>query len=285
MHDDTELTINYYTIHLKNDIKQYQFVYELERHTPAQLWADMMMTLDVSKLRAGLDPWRGRSQDLSSMTDELTNLIAELNLWIPNKITASWDSTNPKDSLNQLHIHFPDLEKIYKKDLIKRGQLARYNDLIHGIEQAYHATVSGKDSLRLLLCPVSPRAPIMNEDYQLFSPEIHWGDLLLHYPHVGRHPLELCLNNDRACPQDQIVPQHEISAFHTLRFHDQGLRNFQDFYHNSKLAWPYALDDPKLAVGYIRLGKLISVDHNTVDRDTVNSIVNSCSSVAAWTID
>jgi hypothetical protein len=38
-------------------------------------------------------------------------------------------------------------------------------------------------------------------------------------------------------------------------------------------------------VGYIRLGKLISVDHNAVDRDTVNSIVNSCSAVVAWTID
>jgi hypothetical protein len=279
------MTINYYTIYLKDDITEYQFVYELEQHMPAQVWADMMMSLSVSELREGLDPWRGRKQDLNSMINELHSLIDNLNLWIPEKITAKWDNKNPKDSLNQLHIHFPDLERIYKNDLIKKAQLSRYNDVIHGIEQAHQAQVSGKDSLRLLLCPKSKRKTILDEDYHLFSPEICWGDLLLHYPHVGRHPLELCLNNDRACPPEQIVPQYEISAFHTLRFHDQSVDNFKEFYYNSKLTWPYAIDNPKLALGYIRLGKLISVDNEEIDRDKVMSIVNDCNSILEWTID
>jgi hypothetical protein len=279
------MTINYYTIYLKNDITEYQFVYELEQHMPAQIWANMMKTLSVSDLRQGLDPWRGRQQDLSQMITELHSLIDELNLWIPEKITAKWDSENPKTSLNQLHIHFPELEKIYKKDLIKKAQLSRYNDVIHGIEQAHQAQVSGKDSLRLLLCPKSKRTVIQDKDYTLFSPEISWGDLLLHYPHVGRHPLELCLNNDCACPPEQIVPQHEISAFHTLRFHSQSVDNFEEFYHDSKLAWPYTLDNPKLALGYIRLGKLTSVDNKEIDKDKVMNIVNDCNSILEWTID
>jgi len=279
------MTIKYYTIYLKDDITEYQFVYELELHTPAQAWAHMMMGLSVKDLRSGLDPWRGRQQDLSQMISELNSLIVDLNTWIPEKITATWDNEDVKSSLNRLHVHFPELEIIYKNDLIKKAQLSRYNDVIHGIEQAHQAQVQGKDSLRLLLCPKSKRTVIQEEDYTLFSPEISWGDLLLHYPHVGRHPLELCLNDDRACPQEQIIPQHEISAFHTLRFHDQSVDNFQEFYCHSKLTWPYAVHDPRLALGYIRLGKLMSVDNQEIDKDKIMSIVNTCNSVLEWSID
>lgn len=262
---------------------EYQLTYKLNDHQPAQIWADIIKSLDPSTLRNGLNPWRGRAKDLDPMVLELNELIDSLNQWIPEKIDSRLDPLNIKENLNKLHIHFPELEKQYFSDLDKQKQLTRYNDLIHGIEQAYYASVTNQNHLRLLLCLPGGRDLIADDDFKLFDPNINWGDLVLHYPHVGRHPLELFLNNDQNCPPDQIIPQTEISPFHTLRFHEYkfSAEKFKLFYNSKKLCFPYLLDDPKLAIGYIKLGRIVSDDK----QDKITELVNKCSKIIHWEIE
>ena len=279
---------NFYEITLESNSKQCVLTYRLESHRVAQQWAELVSQCNSSQLRTSLDPWRGILRNWDSKVSELDCLIVEINKWLPKKIEGYWNNTDPAESLNRLHVHFPEQERV-ETDISRRKQLTAYNDLIHELQFLYNVKKKKKEFMYLLLCPDSPRSSwdeIQIDDYTLFSPNLNFGDLVLHYPHVGRHPLELYISKDTNCPADQILPQHSISPFHTLRFFDIRVlpHEFENFYNSCGLAWPYELQNPRLAVGYINLGKLEYVDQQPWTRSVTNTLVRSCDRVVDWTV-
>jgi hypothetical protein len=207
-----------------------------------------------------------------------------INLWMPEKIEGKWDYNDPQQSVNRLHINFPKYEK-NETDPIKRSQLTRYNDIIHELESLF----SSKDILypRMMLCFDDREAVNLEpEDYKLFTIRRTFGELCLHYPHVGRHPLELYYANDIDCPVDQIVPQSIITADHTLRFYEETmldhyhLPKLKEFYNKSTLRHIMDFKNPKMAYGYISLGKLVS----TLSLQEVLNQVKSCYRIINWRV-
>jgi hypothetical protein len=279
---------NFYEITIASESKRCILTYRLESHRVAQQWAEQISQCNPSQLRDSLDPWRGIIRNWDSKILELDNLITDLNVWLPEKIEGYWNNLDPEESLNRLHVHFPNQERV-ETDISKRKQLTVYNDLIHELQFLYNVKKKKKEFMYLLLCPNSHRSSweeIQIDDYKLFSPNLNFGDLVLHYPHVGRHPLELYISKDTDCPADQILPQHSISPFHTLRFFDIRVssQEFENFYSSSGLVWPYAPQDPRLAVGYINLGKLEYVDQQPWTRSVTNTLVRSCDHIVDWTV-
>jgi hypothetical protein len=191
-----------------------------------------------------------------------------MNSWMPTKIITFNNTDTIANNLNRLHIHFPELEKS-ETDTSRLEQLSAYNDFIHELETLNVA----KNFNYILICPDSHNELdelISIEDFKYFTPNRNIGDLLLHYCHIGRHPLELYVNNDVNCPADQILPQYKISPYHTLRFSKFTIdwRKFTNFYYASKLAWPYKITDPRLAIGYIPIGTLIKINDVEVENNT-----------------
>lgn len=275
-----------YEITIGNDTNQYQLQYQLYSHRPAQVWAEIINNLTVNDLRPTLDPWRGLTRSWDQKFNEFKQLIKDLNQWVPKKINEDWYDGDIGQSLNNLHTSWPEPYE-HVTDLIKEQQLVRFNDLIHGLQVINSSKNAGKDRLYLLLCSdKSDRIPFEQDDYQYFKPNIAFGDLTLHYTEVGRHPLELYINNDTNCPPDQVVPQSVISSYHTLRFFDipATWEGFAEFYQSSGIAWPYQLEDPKLAVGYISLGKLNSINNNYYTREEAFNTVYSCNQIIGWSV-
>jgi hypothetical protein len=283
----------FYNIVISNNDQLYTLTYELNDHKPAQVWANIMSEMTIDKLRIGKDPWQGKLIDISILVNELLSLIHELNEWMPKKIMLTWDYSDIQDSVNKFHIHFPEHQD--DKDILHRKQLTRYNDLIHDIENTYRIQLQNKEYLHLLVCPDPTtyiKVPIEDQDYQYFQIGHNFGDLLLGYGHIGRHPYEICNSNDVSVPPDQILCQNLISTIHYLQFnevdvvsneqimHDES--KFKNFYYSSGIKWPYALDDPKLAVGYIPMGKLKYVDGTELSKDEIYSIVRSCNKIVNW---
>ena len=279
---------SFYEIVISSNSNRHVLTYRLEPHRPAQVWADMVSKFDVSVIRPSLDPWRGIATNWDTKVKDLNNLISELNSWLPNKIDGYWNNENIEESLNRLHVHFPEQEKV-ETDMSRRRQLTRYNDLIHEMQFLHNVIKNKKEYLYLLVCPdvhQSNWVELEDDDFLLFRPKVNFGDLTLHYPHAGRHPMELFISRDTTCPADQILPQHKISPFHTLRFFDNEVspENFKKFYFESNLKWPAALEDPRLAVGYINLGKLEYIDHAPWTREDAEYKVKSCNKIENWKV-
>lgn len=247
------------------DVKK--LTYKLYSHGPAQTWAKLINNCNVEQLRKSLNPIRAIN-NIEDKINELIQLIEKMNSWMPTKIIAFNNTDTIAKNLNRLHIHFPELEKS-ETDTSRLEQLSAYNDLIHELETLNVA----KNFSYILICPNSHYELdelISIEDFKYFTPNRNPGDLLLHYCHVGRHPLELYLNKDVNCPADQILPQYKISPYHTLRFSKFTIdwRKFTNFYYASKLTWPYKITDPRLAIGYIPIGTLIKINDVEVENNT-----------------
>jgi hypothetical protein len=117
--------------------------------------------------------------------------------------------------------------------------------------------------------------PLPEADYQYFTHQLYFGNLHLHYDNVGRHPWELFGSRDYICPPDQVISQNQISPSCNMYFNDWDLlrqqklalsldkykASFDKFYHErgGQDFFKYSLNDPKLAVGYLKIGELVNI--------------------------
>jgi hypothetical protein len=86
--------------------------------------------------------------------------------------------------------------------------------------------------------------------------------LYMGYPHVGKHIMAIFNDGDINIPKDQIQPTHILSTF-LLCWLDTDvvagkryLMNLNRFLAKIHNKLPYPIDDKRLAVGKIPLGKL-----------------------------
>lgn len=279
-----------YNIVLASGDDKTTLTYTLSDSPIAQTWAGMMSKVRPRDIRPYSTPWRGVFKDWDEKISELNDVIDQLNSWIPEKIEGKWDNADKNESLNRLHIHFPELEKT-ETDPDKKLQLSRYNDLIHEIQILLEVNTTEKEQLQLVICPEGTKAdiapvPIPDDRYWEFTHNFSFGDLVLHYCHVGRHPYEIFTRNDTNVPEDQIIPQSMIYTYHSLRFFDSKFNRgyFQQFYLNSKIKWPYKLTDPKLAFGYVPMGKLSLVNGERWDREATYQLVKTANEILSWNV-
>jgi len=274
----------YYELVLKG-LDELTLIYELESHRPAQVWAGLINSVSHKDLRPSLNPWQNFNKNIiGEKVYLLNNLIDDLNAWLPeqNKIQNKWDINNHQGSANRLHIHFPEIEK-NENNPVHIKQLSLYNDIIHELEEL--TLRPNEERPHLLFCTEgNHREPLELDDYKHFRASHNFGDLRLHYCHVGRHPFELYSSGDINCPVDQILPQYEISPYHTCRFYDNKYMEhwhhsrFRKFYEISTIKQKIDIHDPKIGFGYIHLGKLIK----NYDKQTLVNTIRNCYNVVNW---
>lgn len=280
-----------YNIVLANSNDKTTLTYTLSDSPITQIWAGMMSNVQPKDIRPYSTPWRGVFKDWNEKISELNEVIEKLNSWIPTKIQGKWDNNDKNESLNRLHIHFPELEKT-ETDPDRKLQLCRYNDLIHEIQVLLEVNTTDQEQLQLVICPkgykigIVPK-PIPYDRYWEFTHNFSFGDLVLHYCHVGRHPYEIFTRNDTKIPEDQVIPQSMIYTNHSLRFFDSRCdkRYFEQFYLSSKIKWPYKLNDPKLAFGYVPMGKLSLVNHKFWNKEKTHQLVKNANEIISWSVD
>jgi hypothetical protein len=113
-----------------------------------------------------------------------------------------------------------------------------------------------------------------------FDPFTVFGDLSLHYTHVGKHARELFTSNDLTSSKEQFVPQHKFSASVVMWFtgtpgwmnneiKESYLAKWQDFYQRrgGQEFFGLDIDDPKLAFGYLKIGQLSKIVVSGVEID------------------
>lgn len=279
----------FFNIIIANDVGSYTLRYELYNHRPAQAWAEIISRMPVTYLRPNKSPWLGVVKPIEPILEELETLVKELNQWMPDPIKLNWDCNDHQAMVNKYHTHFPEHKD--DQDIVHRQQLTRYNDIMHDIENQVRLT-SG--SVYLLICPDPPpgvdmahKVPLELEDYNLFTTDLKFGGLYMGYFHIGRHPIEIYHADDCDVPTDQILPQNVIGPIHYLYFHNYkiNMEEFTKFYQTCGLDWPYALDDPRLALGMIGMGHLKTVNGKQLSDYRVLKIVESCNSIVFWSVE
>lgn len=262
-------------VYLTNNIK---LSYDLIDHEITTSWSNLIQTRTVNDL-CPINHFVGYAseelvQDRINRLYELSDLI---NAHVPDRVIKQTISkADWKKSLQVMHVHFPDLKNDYEYKHLW-ASLSEYNDIIHWLESIlmniWDSTTLTESSLFRITLDFNKSEtqflPIPNDAYQFFTPFFEFGDLMLHYTHVGKHPHEIFTVRDEVCPKDQLVPQRTFSASVRMHFTDNFyknpisktilLRNWRQFYalRGGKDYWGMDIDDPKMAFGYLKIGKLV----------------------------
>jgi hypothetical protein len=252
--------------------------YDLVNEEVVDGWAEMLKTRTINDF-CPINHYVGYVSDeyLNSRIQRLYELADAINLHATERvIKVEITKDNYQSAINTMHIHFPELKNDEAYAHIW-PQLTEYNDLIHWIESTvksrWQNTNSESGLFRITLDFNKSNTefrPIPVSAYKLFDGHSVFGELKLHYTHVGRHAQELFIARDRVCPVDQFVPQRTYSASVRMHFTDDFYINqyhWKAFYvMRGKEFWGMDIEDPMLAFGYMKIGSLsnISINHKDV---------------------
>lgn len=187
--------------------------------------------------------------------EKLSESIANIKRIRPDLVTDETD-------LNRLHETFPD--NVHGAEGELRHWLSMFNYHLHHLED-----ISRQANTRFVVSisegEPQPR-PLTEAEYELFSPVKRKNFLYANYPHIGKHILELVNDKDVDVPADHIVPT-SIAKADLLGWlaPDQLLGQeaevdtaVKNFCKQIETKLPYPVGDPRLSIGWIELGKLIS---------------------------
>ena len=224
-------------------------------------------------------------EKINQRIERLHNLADIINNHVSEKIINTRLTLETfRQTLNLMHVHFPELESDPDYAYL-HPYLSEYNDTIHWLETVL-TTVWGNSSensesglfhINLDFNKSSSIFKDIHEDaYELFEFGGNFGDLLLHYTHVGRNAQELFLTNDLECPKNQFVPQSTYCASVRLYFTDNFsdteekkkylYSKWQDFYsrRGGRDYFGYDVDDRKMRLGFINIGNLQKIYINGI---------------------
>lgn len=290
-----------------------ELVYNLYDTASAKFFADAIQQLtpaDIcpTSLKNGFDS----ELHIPERIARLYTVANNINSLYPNQVNIVPLEPDWRTALQQMHTHFPDLTNNLPGDELAKATplLGEFNDLIHWLEKELNRKYNGSplDRSWATLCldfnraPRCQHVPLPESDYQYFTHQLYFGNLHLHYDNVGRHPWELFGSRDYICPPDQVISQNQISPSCNMYFNDwdilrqtrQALNldkytaSFNKFYQErgGQGFFKYALDDPKLAVGYLKIGQLENInDFATISaRDQLRSQL-AISTLTGWTVN
>lgn len=266
-----------FKVNFTNDI---HLVYNLIEHDIVKSWIEILDTRTVKDL-CPHNHYIGYVSDdyLNLKIQRLYELADYINVHTPERvIKMEINKETYKEALNIMHVHFPALKNdISYKDIWDK--LTEYNDIIHWLESTVHirwgkikTSISGLFRITLDFNKSNTEFKIIPSDgYKLFDPNTLFGELKLHYTHVGKNAHELFLNNDLVCPKEQFVPQQLYTASVRMYFTDDfyiNTNNWKTYYNKrGKEFWGMEIDDPKLAFGYLKIGDLHSINEAKIPND------------------
>lgn len=260
-------------------------VYDIVDHEIARDWSKLISLVTVEDC-CKFNHYSGNHDPvlLKERIARLYELVEIINVSSPNKIEkVEFDSKNYHNALNIMHVHFPELEK-QAEYIHLLPFLREYNDTIHWLEPAlvdYYNGVTDNRRFSIKLDfnkAMQPKLHKIPENaYELFNGYFSFGQLMLHYVHVGRHSWELFFANDLACPKEQYLPQYEYNASVRLHFYDNTLdhavfknifkKRWEDFYkrRGGKEFFGCEVNDPSIRFGYCQIGSLSSIMINGIE--------------------
>lgn len=247
-------------IHLGHNA-EYTVTYELfDNRVAERIWQRFRTNKFEMLSRTQFYNW---GESVESVQQKLNESIEQINELLPGKFRDAVD-------LNYLHVNFPDLVKDTSGEL--RQVLSMFNYHLHHLED-----ITRYQNKRFLFSHQDPGEQLQESDYDLFSPVRLRNHLYMNYPHVGKHILEIYYDQDIDIPKEHIIPTSLLKNDCVAWFANDQYASDSDRIVKNVKRWlmpmahklPYDINDKRLAIGHIALGKIFG----TVDLDT---IANNC---------
>lgn len=171
------------------------------------------------------------------------------------------------ESLNNLHESFPNSHDGSDGEI--RTLLRMFNYHIHHLEDIRRKQYNGA---RFIFACEDEGVSLPVQALEMFTVRRKYGELYMHYPHVGKHLLEVFVDNDINVPADHLICTNVMrntvcgwfgdDRFVTPEEQNELMIGLFMFYRQIMHKVPYSWKDPRLAIGYLPLGMLLEPDQD-----------------------
>lgn len=218
------------------------------------------------------------------VVNHLNTLIDTINNYSPNLVTQYASLNMSQDTMNYLHHIFEVYHGLYDAQQTNvffadapcqvQKALADLNIWIHRYETL-------NDIPRFVgTWYTSPGRKLLSEgDFEHFSLVEDWGDLMVNYCEVGKNLFDLFHDNDSYIDPAAFKPLHYYSLDFTVRFTDKSEQYYNELtdkvweYYDANreffVAQGYTKYDPKLALGWLRIGRIVTTDTKDIVLDAI----------------
>lgn len=246
-----------------------QLVYELNSTRTAALWCEKLAKMHRRYLlRTDVNHRHGFASkpEIQAAVSRLKKSATFLGFPLEPLTKRNW-----QEELNRLHINFPEFfKREFDRDKFQAAH--ETNLLIHWLEYELTNLLDGKDQYIFNLDfnhfppAYNLKTKIPEEELDNFDAALAFGNLHLHYIHIGRHFLEMADANDMDCLPHHFIAQHDFNATCALVFSepcdraalDVRMRNYYDR-RGAKGFFGLEYEDPKLAKGFFKVGQLLDL--------------------------
>tara|TARA_Y100001972_G_scaffold127269_1_gene183622 strand:- start:75 stop:866 length:792 start_codon:yes stop_codon:yes gene_type:complete len=243
--------------------KEVTLTYKLYENTVTKLFYERLSTQKNNVVSR--NEFYNFGESAEDIEQELNNIINNLKDFMPELLGD--DNT---ENLNQLHINFPANEQKYKNNKPVFDLLREFNNRIHHLERLQKGNIN---TAFLFTVDDDSGVSLPEEAYAMFTPDKNFGELYMNYPHVGKHFTELYFDNDVDIPKEQIQLTNKMASGlycwlgKDMHIDKRRKLSMYKFFLTIKDKLQYEWDDPRLAIGYLPLGKIThDIDINTISQ-------------------
>lgn len=234
--------------------------------------------------------------DLDFSLTKLDRLIGDLKKFHPELDFPRFNRNDIPGSVNFIHHHFAHTELVTKAATSESQPLwTELNILLHGIEQIIRSKKTRvetglSDSLVIFTWNEPHQVPIPQESYRDFAFNMTFGTAYIGYAQIGRHFLEIFLNQDDFLADEHIQPARYISANTHLWFgpttgHYRSAELYsrmQKWFEERKERFNslgFFWDSPEIALGYIPVASLKQPLYSTSEIKDFMNEMTSCNTL------
>lgn len=179
--------------------------------------------------------WPNTTRTKKWYSDELNKSIDIVNSYKPDTITHRASEDMVPEHTNILHKYFEDLRGGYlsttdfytnSPEHVQQA-IQHYNVMIHAYEKVAYSPLKTPT----ITCTLSgPRHELSDEDYEHFTYNWQFGVIYINYCEVGKHLLDVFIDNDSVVGDENIRPLKYYKGDFKLKFSpDFPAEKFQEF--------------------------------------------------------
>jgi hypothetical protein len=256
--------MNKVKVTLANTDSNYDLVFDLTDTSIANRWL-----LEIENNYPLFEDWRftgwpDSQWDADRYLQEINNCVSVVNAYQPGTIPTADITTD----LNYLHKFFETLRggTITPSDWYAsapqhvQDAVLNFNVYIHNYEKLLHSKHLSPTITCTFKCP---RVKLTADDYEHFTYDWQFGTIYINYCEVGKHLLELFIDNDDIVGDHNIKPLEYYSADFKLKFFTDRPRNEFAIFDQRVKQWTVDNSDffkqlgiTNLALGFIPVAKL-----------------------------
>lgn len=239
--------------------------WRLCHHEAANIWLkSLLLNLKSSRLiKSRFLGFVNSKRSEEFLTQELNLCIENINSNLSYQISERFSVGDSQESLNKIHHHFSILigregegSELWNSASSRvKSSICGLNDYVHEIE-SWRRSGNGGGAYCCIEFFEASGMEVPERWNDLFTMDLNFGDITLHYDQIGKTWLEVLIDKDDSIIDEAIRPLNRITGSFNINFFETSSELLKKEISSQAKKLGLDIDDPHLRLGQLVVAEL-----------------------------